>query len=168
MPECLQSSLYMWGPTVCSELWTISSWQEQLTALLNLRHDSQAKHYASLIYRNCIRREQNHHLKIHTVFQRVEFSIHSFPNVSAPWWEGTRLSCLSQALGRNSFQGCSPENKGSTCPLAVTPNPEPRPRSFWEGFLGCSAALQWQQLWLRAVPAKCATKKDFTRRNVAG
>lgn len=81
----------------------------------------------------------------------MEFSIHFFPTVLAPWWEGTGLSCLSQALGRNSFQGCSPGSREQGQHLPTRCNPksrawageEPKPRWFWESFLGCSAALWW-------------------------
>lgn len=90
----------------------------------------------------------------------MEVSIHFFHTVLAPWWEGTGLSCLSQALGRNSFQGCSPgsRERGQHLPTRCNPKSrawageEPRPRWFWEGFLGCSAALWW-------LPATCASSK---------
>lgn len=108
----------------------------------------------------------NHHLKF-IVFQRVEFSTHFFPTVLAPRWEDTGLRCLSQVLGRNSFQGCSPGSREQGQHLPTHCNPksrawaeeEPRPRSFWESFLVCSAALWWQQLWLRVAPTKHATEK---------
>lgn len=86
------------------------------------------------------------------------FSIHFFPTVLAPWWEGTGLSCLAQALGRNSFYGCSPgcREQGQHLPTRCNPKSrgwageEPRPDHF--GNISLAAQLLYSGYLLPLPP----------------